>query len=484
MKLFPKLAILVITWLALSVFALCASFYVSEKRSIQNQAQEERRALLQNLVHITREALVSGDDLLLVKYTRWLQRWNPAVVSLSVVSPKGDILAHSEPARIGQHESPLLSETNTVSQKESILVQTQPVQMGRQWAGTVSAGFSETRLDESLRARLRGLKRRLSLIAFSALIAGIGISFAIAHSWTSPIAVLSRAATSLGQGQFKLELNETMRRSDEIGFLARSFNSMARDLEKLDTMKEDFVSAVTHELRSPLGAMESYLNLIQDEMREGVAASEWGIYVERLRVNTQRLNRFVSDLLDVAALERGRMELARRPVDLVALIRDVLQLFEARIIEKRFSCQTVIPSYPIRTVMADPEKIRQVLINLISNAVKFTPEKGTLRVGVEDNGEDALITTYVQDSGVGIAPEDQTRIFNKFEQVSSARAGVKGPKGTGLGLAISKNLIAAHEGTLTVHSEPGRGSRFTFTLPVFNCQPADSLPRSTLKETT
>ncbi len=463
MKLFPKLACAVSVLLALSIFALCASFYMAEQRSIRAQAREERRVLLQNLVHITREALVAGDDLLLVKYTRWLQRWNPAVVSLSVVNPKGEILAHSEPAQIGAHIQP--DHAASEGKGQPILVQTQAVQLGGRWVGTVSAGFSEEKLEDAIRIRIRSLQKRLALIAFGAFLGGIGISFLLAHSWIIPIHHLAKAAERVGRGEYELGLEKIMQRRDELGFLSRSFQNMARQLQKLDAMKEDFVSAVTHELRSPLGAIESYLNLIHDELQEGMSSSSWKTYVERLRINTQRLTRFVNDLLDVAALERGHLQLAREAIRLDVLLLDVLLLYEAKLAEKRLHCQTSFPAHAARTVYADPEKIRQVMINLLSNAIKFTPEEGTIVAGIEDMRSSPHVRVFVKDSGIGIAPEDQNRIFNKFEQVTDARLRVKGPKGTGLGLAICKNLVAAHEGTLTVQSRTGEGSCFSFTLP-------------------
>ena len=461
MTLFPKLALTVSVLLIGTTLCLSLSFYFAERRSIRAGADQERRALLQNLVHIAQESFLTNDDLLLVKYTRWLQKWNPSLVSASVVSPQGEVLAHSEPSQIGKSVSQIPSEAGS----SEVLVLTLPVHLGNHWVATASAGFSERQFEETVQGRLRGLQRRLAIIAAGAVSMGLMISFLLALSWTRPIGALTRASQRVGQGNYQLDLSGTSRRRDELGFLSKAFQAMADQLRELDQMKEDFVSAVTHELRSPLGAIESYLNLINEEIRDGLSPSAWEEYLERMRVNTQRLTHFVNDLLDVAALERGKVTLERQPVNLAILIQDVVSLYAAKFSERKLACLTEISATARPQAWADPDKIRQVLTNLVSNAIKFTPEKGSITVGLAGALSDGHLRVYVKDTGLGIAPEDQTKIFNKFEQVRSARPNVKGPKGTGLGLSICRALVELHDGTLGVESRPGEGSCFFFTLP-------------------
>ena len=462
MKLFPKLALSVSILLIGTTLCLSMSFYLAERRSIRAEADQERHALLQNLVHITQESILTNDDLLLVKYTRWLQKWNPSLVSASVVSPTGEVLAHSEPSQIGKSVSRAAPDAGDTQ----MLVLTQPVHLGGQWVATASAGFSERQYEETVETRLAGLKRRLGFIVAGAVGAGTIISFLLAMSWTRPIGSLARAAKRVGQGHYQLELSNMSRRRDELGFLSQAFQAMASELQDLDHLKEDFVSAVTHELRSPLGAIESYLNLMNEEIRDGISPSVWQTYAERLRINTQRLTRFVNDLLDVAALERGKVGLERQPVNLVLLIQDVVSFYSAKLTERKLSCKTTVPHDGLPLVWADPDKIRQVLVNLLSNAIKFTPERGTIEIGVMEITQDKKLQIDVKDSGLGIAPENQAKIFNKFEQVHAARQKVKGPKGTGLGLSICRAIVEQHEGQLGVESKWGEGSRFYFTLPI------------------
>jgi signal transduction histidine kinase len=455
MKLFAKLAISVSLLLMGAIVVLSLSFYWAEERTIRQEAQQEQQGVLTNLVHIAREAAITNDDLLLVKYTRWLLQWHPAMTSASVADTQGAVLAHSEPGQIGHKAlaAESLSETKVLSG---------PIYLGNHWIATASVAFSQKRLEESMHQRIHQLQGRVAWVACWSLMVGLLVSFAVALSWTRPIQQLSAATREIGQGRWNVALGALDTRGDELGDLSRAFTKMAGALQQLDHMKEDFVSAVTHELRSPLGAIESYLNLIAQELHEGISLSAWENYLERLRINTQRLTRFINDLLDVAALDRGKMKLQIQPVDLLAIAQDVLGLLALKMREKALAYD-VLGDPPV-WVQADPEKIRQVLINLVSNAIKFTPAGGRIQIQLRRDDPGGVCVS-VKDTGIGIALEDQSSIFNKFEQIASARRNVTGPKGTGLGLSISKALIELHGQTLNIQSDTGRGSCFYFVLP-------------------
>ncbi len=458
MKLFPKLALTIAALLLITTLGLSASYYFLEQRSIRQQAELERQAVLRNLAHIAREALLANDDLLMVKYTGWIHKWTPGLLSASVTNPSGQIMAHSEPARIGRGES---AEEQS---RTEVLVLTDPIKLGPRWAATASVAFSQRYFEDRLSDQLSYLKRRVAWIAGAALTAGLLMAFLMAFSWSRIIARLAKAAQRVGEGRYDVAMGDTEKRGDELGFLARAFRAMAERLQELDTLKEDFVSAVTHELRSPLGATESYLNLMQDEAAQGLPQTAWPEYLERMRANTRRLTRFINDLLDVAALERGKVELNPGPVALETLAREVLEFFSAQFHEKKLVSYLRSPGVLPR-VTADGEKIRQILTNLVSNAIKFTPAGGRIEIILEPASNNQ-VSISVKDSGIGIAPADQTKIFNKFEQVHSARKTVKGPKGTGLGLAICRTLVELHGSHLSLSSQPGAGSAFFFSLPV------------------
>lgn len=458
MRLFPKLALAISALVIGTVVSVTACFYWVEQRHMRQEAQAERKVLLQSLCQIAAESFLTEDDLLLVKYTRWLAESHPFIVSASVMDMQGRVRSHSQPARIGQNLR------NKTQPDTPTLILSQPLLLGNRPVGTVALTFSERYLEDLLWMRRAQLQRRLRHVAGIALGVGLAMSLGISKSWARPIRQLTEWSAQIAQGQRDLPGGIHFTRQDELGVLARAFERMTRRLSELDALKEDFVSAVTHELRSPLGAMESYLHLIAEELQEQPPREVWALYLDRLRVNTQRLTQFVNDLLDVAALERGKISLEPRPFDVVALAHDVFEFFGLKLQEKQLSHAVLGQTAPV-WVMGDPEKIRQVLINLVSNAMKFTPQGGYVHVEFHSSTAQGKLEVRVCDNGLGIAPENQTKIFNRFEQVRGARSTVHGPKGTGLGLAISKALMDLHGQSLELRSQPGKGSTFFFSLP-------------------
>ena len=233
-----------------------------------------------------------------------------------------------------------------------------------------------------------------------------------------------------------------------------------RRLKELDKMKSDFVSNVSHELRTPLTSIKGSV----DNMLDGLTGSlnEKQIrYLNRIKSNTDRLSRLINDLLDLSRIESGRVEVRPTTLPLTALAEEVAEHMKALAAEKLIRIE-VPPPDPSVTVWADRDKVTQVLMNLIGNAVKFTPQDGKITVALEKNGND-YIQISVADTGPGILPEEQNKIFSKFYQV--ANIDKQKPKGSGLGLAISKALVEMHGGKIWMDSEVGRGSTFYFTLP-------------------
>jgi signal transduction histidine kinase len=469
MKLFPKLALLVSGLLLGAILYVSISYYRGEAREIQEQTEQEERQTLQNLTHIAGEAFLTEDDLLLVEYIRLLVRQNLEMASASVVDTRGQIRAHSDIHRIGQQED------DPAPNAASVLILSESIKLGRHVVGTACVEFSQKKLDDKLHLRLAKMRRRFVSVTLIGLLVSLAACFAIALSWTRPIKRLAKVAEQVGQGKWSLDLKNMDRRGDEVGFLAQSFQSMAMRLGELDRMKEDFVSSVTHELQSPLSAIESFLNLIDSKGESGMRPDELKDCHKRIRVNTQRLARFVSDLLDVSALERGKVQLNCKPLDVGALAQEVLSLFEFKLQEKGLSSRAEVPPNSPKA-QADIDKIRQVLINLVSNAMKYTPAPGHIEISVEDLPAKKQLRVCVTDTGIGIDAMDQLKIFSKFEQVQSAKLKVKGAKGTGLGLAICRELIQLHGGEIGVTSRWGHGSTFYFTLPAAEVPPALAPP--------
>jgi len=232
-------------------------------------------------------------------------------------------------------------------------------------------------------------------------------------------------------------------------------------LEEVDRMKTDFISVVSHELRTPLTSIRNAASIL---MKGGPAKRIIEQREEELLGiifdNVDRQTRLVNDLLDVSKIEANVMPIFPKPIDMSNLIKDTLALMRPLAEDKNIEVALDFQS-PKNMVYADPEHVRRILNNLVSNAIKFTPENGKITVRTEDAGEE--LKTTVLDTGIGISIFDKENLFNKFYSSSSAAAREK--KGCGLGLSITKGLVEAQKGRVWVDSEPGKGSSFYFTLP-------------------
>ena len=228
--------------------------------------------------------------------------------------------------------------------------------------------------------------------------------------------------------------------------------------------KDDFVAIVSHELRTPLATISNVFS--------NALAGVWGeLSVEardELRTghtNVKRLSNVVANILDMSTIRAGHVSLEKFQIDLPGLIHSVTQSLKTHAEQKGVALMMSHDPY-LGLVFCDPEKIVRVITNLVGNALKFTDEGGTVSISIQNGLDDIQIS--VSDTGDGIAPEHQERIFGRFEQVDRTHGG--GEKGTGLGLAISRELVELHGGTLVVESELGEGSTFRFTLPIYTRQ--------------
>jgi len=228
-------------------------------------------------------------------------------------------------------------------------------------------------------------------------------------------------------------------------------------LKELSSVKDEFVAHVSHELRTPLTSVKEGISLLADGIL-GSVSSKQQEFLKTVDQNVDRLTEIITNLLDLSKIEAGRMQLARERMAIQPLVEMVLK--SCAPIARGRARKVQIDSVP--EVFADPGKILQVLTNLLANAVKFTQEDGEIAVTVRS--QERSVAVSVRDNGVGIAKEDLPKLFQKFSQVGPAAIHLKG---TGLGLALCKEIIELHQGTITAVSEPGAGSTFTFTLPVY-----------------
>jgi signal transduction histidine kinase len=330
---------------------------------------------------------------------------------------------------------------------------------------------------------LYGSVLRTSGLLMIGLAMALFASFFVARRVVGPLGVLGQGVQRIGRGDlgFRVELKT----GDEIESLAEEFNKMTTalqesytDLERkvaqrtqelsvanerlkeLDRLKSDFVSNVSHELATPLTAIKGAVDLILRKV-PGPLTEKQTHYLARVRSNTQHLAGLIRDLLDLAKIEEGKIELKATCVSLVGLLHEVVETLNPVAIEKQIALDVVMPKSPM-LIWADRDKVTQVLMNLIGNAIKFTPPQGTVMVSAA-NDDAEWVQVVVHDTGPGIPTDEKEKIFDKFHQVTGE--GGEKPKGTGLGLAITKRLVELHGGKIWVESEPNRGSTFYFTLP-------------------
>ncbi|HKU20952.1 MAG TPA: ATP-binding protein [Terriglobales bacterium] len=235
-----------------------------------------------------------------------------------------------------------------------------------------------------------------------------------------------------------------------------------RKLQELDKLKSNFLSVATHELRTPLSVILGYNAMLEESLQDRLDESERQTLTESIAA-CKRLIRMVNSMLDISQIESGKMKMEFAASDLRRLVNGVVALFQQEARARHLRLNLELPARPLRVPM-DAERIEQVLINLLGNAMKFTPAEGAITIRAHYQSELRQVEISVQDSGVGIAPEDQARIFDEFAQVRNAQADTS-RNGSGLGLAIAKRIVEAHHGQLRVESTPGKGSTFSFTLP-------------------
>jgi len=243
--------------------------------------------------------------------------------------------------------------------------------------------------------------------------------------------------------------------------LSRANTELEQERKRLEKLKDEFVSTVSHEMRTPLSITKEGISLVLDRI-PGEINPEQDAILTTARGNIDRLARIINDLLDISKLEAGRVHLRRERAEIGDLFRQVAGVFQPRVASKGLSLRVEAPDQGA-PIYADSDKAIEILTNLVDNAMKFTKE-GHITLSARADGE--WVKCSVEDTGSGISPEDLPRVFGKFEQFG--RLSGAGAQGTGLGLAIAKHLVELHHGTIRVESQPKKGTRFIFTLPSYS----------------
>jgi signal transduction histidine kinase len=365
---------------------------------------------------------------------------------------------------------------------------------GNTAAGHIRAGIEQRNIDRELTR----LAPRLILLYALLVLVALAINITYASRVATPVKVMARVAKQFSAGDLSERVERGLELRDEVGELARNFNQMADRLEKnreemnalyaglerkvaertlelehanrrlqeLDSLKSDFLSTVSHELRTPLTSIKAYAQILLDSPLDEPTKKR---YLDIIDEESDRLTRLISDLLDLAKIEKQQMSWAMVPGELPEIVsravNPLVALANARQIRLDVAFTQRLP------ICADTDRIQQVVTNIVGNAIKFSPAGGRIEIRIKESpssgpradrpGRFAVVA--VSDTGPGIPRGERERIFSKFYKPPGKHSS---RTGTGLGLAISREIVVHHHGEIWVESEPGCGSTFYFTLPL------------------
>jgi PAS domain S-box-containing protein len=245
----------------------------------------------------------------------------------------------------------------------------------------------------------------------------------------------------------------------ELSATNQKLQNRNREIERANRLKSEFLASMSHELRTPLHTIIGFSELLREEM-EGQLNDKHKRFIDHIHKDSLHLLELINEVLDLSKIEAGKLELRPEAFDVAGAVEEVLFSIRAQGLAKSLAIETGVSVAGV--LHADRVRFKQVLYNLLSNAVKFTAEGGRIRV--ESGIRDGFLEISISDTGTGIPKEELNSVFDKFYQVGATTKGVR--EGTGLGLAITRHLVEEHGGQIRVESKPGKGSRFTFTLPL------------------
>ena len=359
--------------------------------------------------------------------------------------------------------------------------------------GAAVARVAVFKSTESIASELGNTAGGIALLGMASIAAVFGIGMAVAKAITAPLARVAATAAAIAEGD--LSKRARVRKGDEIGQLGAAFNAMAdrlqasyeelerrveertndltianEQLARVGRAKSEFLANMSHELRTPLNAIIGYSELLADPYFGPLKASEVRRQAKAINQSGQHLLDLINDVLDLSKIEAGKLVLNIGDVQVRKIVRDVVGLMKPLADAKGIKMRVKVPA-TIQPLMADEKRFRQILLNLMSNAIKFTPDGGIVTVasGIDEDH----LWVEVTDTGIGIAKEFQAKVFEQFLQVDGSYGRLQ--EGTGLGLALTKRLVEMHGGEISVESEVGKGSTFRFTIP-------DRMSRSKVKK--
>ncbi len=335
------------------------------------------------------------------------------------------------------------------STKEHVMSISVPLKTNNIIEGVVRYTVSLDKIDTTIFKLTLGL----ILAGICILLIAISLSLRFAETLIQPLRELKQFANELAHGNYSIKLKNTNISDDEIGDLAQTFEHMAAEIDKSEKLKEEFISSISHELRTPLTSIKGWSETLA---YEGITQDELDLGLGIIQDETERLIKLVTELLDFSRLSSDRIKLQIDMVDIKNLVVSVVNQLKVKSAEKNISLSFEFEDEAIENVQGDKNRLRQVLINLVQNAIKFTSEGGYVKL-VASQGEE-FTTIKVIDDGCGIETENLDKVLDKFFQEDYNKAG------SGLGLAISHEIVKLHGGNMILQSQKDIGTTITITI--------------------
>jgi two-component system sensor histidine kinase BaeS len=332
-------------------------------------------------------------------------------------------------------------------------VHASPIMLNENRIGTLFVRFSGRSLVASVDSLRTSVIGAVLAAAGLAAVLALVVALIVSRRITRPVAQLLESARAMRDGDRQARVGHIKGAPAELAELATTFDAMAESLARQEQLRRDLVADVAHELRTPVAVLQANCEALLDGVVEHTPAQTASLHEEVVR-----LGRIVDDLQRLAAAKAAAVQLNLEPCDLAEIAETAGETWETRFSLAGLAFTRKLES---AVVEADAGRMHQVIANLLTNAMKFTPRGGEVVLSVSVNGGDARLE--VRDSGVGIAKSDQVHLFERLWRATNS-----GPEGSGIGLAVSAELVRAHGGTIEVVSEPERGSRFTVVLPLID----------------
>jgi len=467
-----------ITHGALVLFTLSVSFgllYSGSWILLNRESAQSQRQTIEAFALAGREAALQLEDVAVLNFMRHTAS-QPAVVYTAYSNPRSGVLLSFPQTFESEAHAPPAGDLSTAEHRKlkdqtDALVWTRSVALSGGQTGWVQVAYSQGALRKEVGRQVERWMGLAAVAAAATLFLGWVVAWFVARQLVEPLKRIKEGTRLVRSGQ--LGSLVAVERQDEIGDLARDFNAMVLQLKELDEMKRDFIAGVSHDFGTPLHAIRSACNYLQAG-DAGVVTDKQAEYLLMISNAAQHLIAFVNNLLTVSRIEAAKLQPYFEPVDIMAHTSELVSLYQAHARERGVELK-LIRKVPYISLVADVTMYRQMVMNLISNALKFTSQ-GTVEVVLSE--ADGDFNLEVKDTGIGIDPRYHGLIFDKFYRIKQPKE-FPNQQGSGLGLSIVKGLAEAHGGSITVESTPGTGSTFRIRLPK---QPSPTLLYAERKE--